>query len=312
MFQNLILYRTNDFPLTLETVEAALQKTPFLPIGATQEKSCGWTPPRGEENGALCESVGNQWIMRFQLETKSLPASVLNKKVQEKADAIEKEFGRKPGKKEKRDLKDEARLDLLPQAFTKTSATLVWLDAAKNLLVIDTGSQGRADEIVSMLVESIKGFGVSLVDTQNSAQASMAHWLLTQEPPAGFTIDRECELKAADESKAVVKYGRHPLDTEEVRQHIRQSKLPTKLAMTYDDRVSFLLTDSLQIKKVSFPDVALDGVSDKDKGGFDTDVAISTGELSKFIPALINALGGEGRRVIASSVNEANDASGNQ
>jgi recombination associated protein RdgC len=32
-----------------------------------------------------------------------------------------------------------------------------------------------------------------------------------------------------------------------------------------------------------------------DEGGFDTDVAIATGELSKLIPDLIEALGGEGR-----------------
>lgn len=43
---------------------------------------------------------------------------------------------------------------------------------------------------------------------------------MTQEPPHMFNADRETELKAADESKAVVRYARHPLDIDEVRQHI--------------------------------------------------------------------------------------------
>ena len=78
----------------------------------------------------------------------------------------------------------------------------------------------------------------------------MATWLMTKESPNSFTVDRECELKASDESKAVVKYGRHPLDIDEVAQHIAQGKIPTKLALTWNDRVSFVLTSSMQLKKL--------------------------------------------------------------
>lgn len=297
MFKNMIVYRiAAQWQGSLEQLEQALQTTPFVPCGATQEKSAGWVPPRGEAHGALAESVGGQWILRFMSESKMLPASVLNRKVQEKADAIEQEFGRKPGKKEKRDLKDEAKLDLLPMAFTKQAGMWVWIDPQAKWLVLDTGAQGKADEVVTLLVESLSGFGVALLDTQTSAQAAMAHWLLTQEAPVGFSIDRECELKAADESKAVVRYARHPLDIDEVKQHVEQGKLPTKLAMTWDDRVSFVLADSLQIKKIAFTDTVLDQAGDE--GGFDTDVAIATGELSKLIPDLVEALGGEGRTEI--------------
>jgi len=147
---------------------------------------------------------------------------------------------------------------------------------------------------VTMLVDSIPGFAVALLHTQESAQACMAHWLKEQEPPTGFSIDRECELKSADEAKAVVRYGRHPLDIAEVGEHIAQGKLPTKLAMTWDDRVSFVLTESLQIKKLAFLDSVFEGQK-QDDAGFDADVAIATGELSKLLPDLVEALGGEGR-----------------
>ena len=116
----------------------------------------------------------------------------------------------------------------------------------------------------------------------------------------GFSIDRECELKAADESKAVVRYARHPLDIDEVKQHVEQGKLPTKLAMTWDDRVSFVLSDTLQIKKIAFLDSVLDEAGDE--GGFDTDVAIATGELSRLIPDLVEALGGEGRTELGAAL----------
>ncbi|MDH4417707.1 MAG: recombination-associated protein RdgC [Acidovorax sp.] len=305
MFKHLIIYRIcslweGDF----SPIEQALAKTPFMECGATQEKSIGWVPPRGEAHGALVESIGGQWIARLMTETKAIPASVLARKVKEKAERIEQETGRKPGKKESKELKDEAKLDLLPMAFTKQASMWVWIDPAARLLVLDTASQGRADEVVTLLVEALPGLSVSLINTQTSPQAAMAHWLKEQEPPVGFTVDRECELKSASEEKAVVRYGRHPLDIAEVQAHIDAGKLPTKLAMTWDDRVSFLLTEGLQVRKLQFLDIVFEGQK-ADAGGFDTDMAIATGELVKLIPDLIEALGGEAETSMAQPGGEA-------
>lgn len=302
----MIVYRiAPQWQCTLEQMEEALQKAPFTECGATQDKSIGWVPPRGDAHGPLAESVDGQWILRLMSESKMLPASVLARKVKEKAAQIEAQTGRKPGKKEQRELKDEARLDLLPMAFTKQGSTWVWIDPRARWLVIDTGSQGRADEVVSLLVELLPpGFAVALLHTQTSAQAAMSHWLSTQESPAGFSLGRECELKASDEAKSVVRYARHPLDIEEIQAHIAAGKLPTKLAMGWDDRVHFVLTEGLQIKKVAFEDTVFEGTS-QDDGGFDTDVAIATGELGKLIPDLVEALGGEADSGITGAVADA-------
>ena len=294
----MIVYRIAEtWQGTLEGLEEALAKAPFAECGATQEKSTGFVPPRGEAHGALAESVGGQWVLRYMTESKMLPGTVLARKVKEKAARIEQETGRKPGKKESRELKEEAKLDLLPMAFTKQGSMWVWIDREARTLALDTGSQGRADEVVSLLTELLSGFAVALLDTQTSPQAAMAHWLKEQEPPVGFSVDRECELKAADEAKAVVRYARHPLDIDEIRAHIEAGKLPTKLALTWDERVSFVLTEGLQIKKIAFLDTVFEGQKEDD-AGFDADVAIATGELGKLIPDLIEALGGEGRTEI--------------
>ena len=308
MFKSLIAYRISPlWPADLAAIEEALAKSPFIECGATQQKSAGWVPPRGEAHGALVESIGGQWIARLMTETKSVPGSVLARKVAEKAARIEQETGRKPGRKESKELKDEALLDLLPMAFTKQASTWVWVDPTERLLGLDTSSQGRADEVVSLLVDSLPGLSVSLLNMKTSPQAAMAHWLAAQEPPVGFSIDRECELKAADESKAVVKYGRHPLDIAEVQEHIKQGKLPTKLALTWDDRVSFVLTEGLQIKKLAFLDSVFEGTK-ADDGGFDTDVAIATGELRKLIPDLVEALGGESESGVAAALQAKGEA----
>lgn len=304
MFKNLIIYRTSPLAFTLAQLEAALQRAPFIECGATQEKSAGWVPPRGEAHGALVESIGGQWIARLMIETKAVPGDALARKVKEKAERIEQETGRKPGKKETRDLKEEARLDLLPMAFTKRATTWVWIDPQARALVIDTSSQARADEVARSLVEQLPaGFALALLNTKTAPQAAMAHWLNEQEPPEGFTVDRECELKSQDEDKSVVRYANHPLDIQEVQDHIKAGLQPTRLALTWDDRVSFTLTQQLQVKGIRFLDSVFES-QQADEGGFDADMAIATGELGKLIPDLVKALDGE---LVAASV-EGEDA----
>jgi recombination associated protein RdgC len=294
VFKNLIVYRIGaEWSATLAQMEESLAQARFVECGATQEKSVGWIEPRGEAHGPLVEAVAGQYILKLMIELKALPGSVVSRKVKERLTQIEAAEGRKPGKKEKREIKDDVRLQLLPMAFTKQAAVQVWIDPKARLLVLDAASQAKADEVVTCLVQCLAGLLVLPLSTQISPATAMSEWLTSQEPPAGFSVDRECELKASDESRAVVRYSRHPLDTEEVRQHISSGKQPTRLALTWDNRVSLVLTDSGQVKKLAFLDVVFEGASSQQDDGFDADVAIATGELQRLIPDLLQALGGE-------------------
>ncbi len=62
--------------------------------------------------------------------------------------------------------------------------------------------------------------------------------------------------------------------------------------MTWAGRVSFSLTEGMQLKKLAFLDVVFEGAASQDEG-FDADVALATGELRKLLPDLLEALGGE-------------------
>jgi recombination associated protein RdgC len=293
MFKNATLYRIASNTTFDEHTNAALEQDfDFVPCGPTQEKSVGWIPPRGHENGPLIESVAGQLILKLMIESKTVPADVIRREVAERVSHIEASTGRKPGKKETREISEDVRMFFLPMAFTKQAATLVWIDKETKLLMIDSASQSRLDDVISMLVKSIDGLALQMVNTIISPASAMSQWLVEQEGPSGFTVDRECELKACDESKAVVKYGRHPLDIEEVAQHIANGKIPTRLALTWNDRISFVLTDGFQLKKLAFLETVFEG-TESHEDRFDADVAIATGELKNMIPDLISALGGE-------------------
>jgi len=297
LFKNLIVYRIGpDWSATVEHMEEALAPAHFVECGATQQKSIGWIEPRGEKHGALVESVGGQRILKLQIETKAVPGSVVKRKAQEQIEHIEATTGRKPGKREIKDIREDALLALLPMAFTKQSSVQVWIDLASRLLMTDAGSQSKADEVITALVSALPGLPLTLLQTTVSPQVAMTQWLTAESPeawPVRLSVERECELKSNDEEKSVVKFTRHNLLNDEIRHHVAQGKLPVKLALSWDGRVSLVLTEALQLKKISFLEGVFDGTSAGKEDGFDADVAIATGELGKLIPDLIDALGGE-------------------
>jgi recombination associated protein RdgC len=296
LFKNVMAYRIGaDWTISLTALEQALDTYRFVECSPSQDKSVGWTEPRGEAHGPLVESVAGQWILKLQIETKAVPGAVVRRKADERIQEIEASTGRKPGKKESREIREDIVHSLLPQAFAKQSTVTVWIDMGARLLLTDAASQGKSDEVITALVRVLDGLPLTLLQTTVSPQSAMSQWLLAMDdealPPA-FSVERECVLKSGNEDQAVVKFTRHLLATDEVRKHVSEGKLPTQLALSWEGKASFVLTENLVLKKVTF----LDGVMNETGGEddpFDTDVTLATGTLGPLLRDLLDALGGE-------------------
>lgn len=298
MFKSITIYNITkgwERP-TGSAIEAALKKLFFRPLGATEKESIGWVSPRPQEHSPLLEVINGHWILKLQTESKSVPAGALKKAVEARCKKIADETGRKVGRKEKKELKEEIELELLPRAFSKTSATMVWVDVTNGRMVVGSSSKRAADDVVKVILKTTQEAGNAIplesLMTEQSPSAAISHWLLEKEAPAGFTVDRDLELRQPNEEKSAVRYARHNLEIDEVVAHIKSGKVPTQVAMTWTDRVSFVLSADLSLKKIELLDEVFADSTDEDNG-FDGDVTIYTGELAKLIPDLIAALGGE-------------------
>lgn len=296
MFKNAIIFKTGGlWSQDLVDMEVALGTNVFTPCEPYQYHRCGWVPPRGFEHGALVESIAGQRILCLQFETKSVPSATVKRHLDERVAKIEREEGRKPGRRETRDLKDEIERSLLPHAFPKTTRVLVWFDFENQRLIVDTSSQTRADEVITELVRAFPQIQITgLIPTQDP-QGAMTVWLcsLPADWPEPFSASRFVELHDDSETGATVKFDRHHLDDAEMRHHIEQGKFPTKLGMDWDGRVSFVLTDAMRLRKIKLLDASLNDRNDDYDDSFDGDVALATGELQRLINDLIAALGGE-------------------
>lgn len=275
----------------------------FAPGNSVEMQSHGWASPRENDSGdSLVYSLNGQMLLVFRAEKKLLPASVVTQVTRARALELEEQQGFKPGRKQMRELKEQVTDELLPRAFSIRRDTRVWIDCRNGWLVIDAASQAVADEVRGLLVKSIDQLPLGTVRVTQSPVAAMTGWLLAGEGPAGFTLDQDTELRSPAEGNATVRYVGHTLDAEDMRRHIEAGKQCMRLAMTWNDRVSFVLTPSLTIKRITPLDVlkeASDPTAQNDDERFDSDVTLMTAELDRMLCDLLDALGGEQGEAIA-------------
>ena len=296
-FKNLQIYRLPaPWAMTPDQLESALAPLAFMDAGSLEMQTQGWASPR--DNDKLVHTVNRQMLLQLATEKKLLPSTVINQVTKARAAELEEQQGFAPGRKQMRDLKEQVTDELLPRAFSIRRDTRVWIDPVHGWLVVDAASPAKADEVLKMLLKAVDKLPLSTLHVARSPVSAMTDWLVADEAPGGFTVDQDTELRATGESKATVRYVRHTIDAEEVRRHITAGKQCTRLAMTWSDKISFVLTESLAIKRITPLDVLKenDEVRSKDDAErFDADFMLMTGELAKMLDDLVLALGGEQR-----------------
>ena len=297
-FKNLQIYRLpTPWAIDLAKLDEQLARGEFTRCPSNQPMSRGWVSPR--KDGALIYANNRQWLIALAVEQRLLPSSVVNETAQERAEKIADEQGYPPGRKQMKEIKERVTEELMPRAFTRKRSTFVWIDPQNGWFVVDAGSPAKAEEVIEHLRHCLDEFPLKALHTQLSPQSAMADWLAGGDAPAGFTVDRDCELKSVAEEKAAVRYVRHPLGDEvgaEIKAHLAAGKLPTRLALTWDERISFVLTEKLEIKRLAFLDILKEEAeksAERADEQFDADFALMTGELVRFLPQLVEALGGE-------------------
>ena len=296
-FKNLIVYRVPvRWDIDADTLATALQPQAFSPGSGLEESTLGWVPPR-EGDARLVYAVNRQLLICLRQEKKLLPAKVVAQVVKQRAEKIEEDEGFKPGRKRLKELKELVRDELLPRAFSLSSDTRVWIDPTHGWLVVDAASPAKAEAIFTLLVKAIEQFPARMLKVTDSVPGAMTTWLVSGEAPAGFTVDQDVELKARD-GKATVRYANQSLEAEDVLRHTKAGKQCTKLALTWSGKVSFVLTDKLEIKRVRPLDVVKESMGSVGAEGgaderFESDMMLMTGELARMLDDVVDALGGQ-------------------
>lgn len=295
-FRNLTLFRLpTDVAADLARLPEALADHRLRPCGPLELQTRGFVPPVGHgESDPLTLSTGHVTAFTLGGEDKLLPPAVLNDELRHRVQKIAEEEGRRVGGRERRRIKEDIFTDFLPRAFVRSSRTSAYVDTANGWLVIDSASRKVVEQVVTAVREALGSFPVVPLAPDESPRILMTDWLASH-PPAGFTLDDECELRdPATASGAVARMRRQDLDAEEVQEHLRNGKQVFSLGLTYNDRLSFVLGEDLVIRKLKFLDGVLDELGDDAEDAQSEalgSLTLMAGELQRLFAQLVEHFG---------------------
>ncbi|MCL1073539.1 recombination-associated protein RdgC [Shewanella dokdonensis] len=296
-FKNLTLYRFNKpFAITAEALEQALVGYPFSPCSSQDISKFGFSNALGKLGQALVHAANNSYLICATKEEKILPSQVIREALDEQVAKLEEQEQRKITKKEKESLKEDITSTLLPRAFSRRSQIHALLLPEQQLLLVDSSSANKAEELLALLRKAVGSLPVVPVSVKTPIEVQLTEWLKQGHAPAPFEIQDEAELKSASDEGGIVKFKQQDLAEEEVLAHLETGKQVHKLALHFEQSIALLLQSDASVKRLKFAEefrAQTDDVAGEDPAAkADADFALMSSELQALVLALINALGG--------------------
>ncbi|WP_089728447.1 recombination-associated protein RdgC [Candidatus Thiosymbion oneisti] len=291
MFKNVRLYRLEEpSAIDADGLEQQLSARRFHPCGPLQTASLGWHPPLGEQTQALSHAGNGCIALCARRQERLLPSTVVSEALDERVVDLEEREARTVGRRERRQLREEVLLDMLPRAFTRSRQIHAYLDLTAGWMVVDAASEKGAEELVGLLRDTLGSFRVRPPRPGNPPPVIMTRWVATGEMPEGLALGDVCELRDARDERALARCSGQDLGAEEIATHLRAGKEVVKLALQWREQLEFLLQEDLSLRRLRFAEALLDEAREPDvedeAARFDAEFAIMALQLRELIQYL--------------------------
>lgn len=274
-------------------LERALAAAEYVPATATEERSVGWIPPRGEAHGPLLEQIDGHWLSTLRIEAKSFTRDALRKMVDQQSACFENDNGRLPGRKERREMAENARCALIAKAPGRIHDVPVWIDTAARRVVVGSVSKAKVDPVVTALVRAVDGLRLQERGDCAKNVATMKHWLMLGDAhamPDGMQLGQECLLRAPGAGRSMARFSNQTLSCEEVRQNVRAGKDPVALALTWGKRLELVLMASGRLRKIKLSSREPNSLC-RERDDFDSVFSIFVAEMGAVLQQLDREIG---------------------
>jgi recombination associated protein RdgC len=295
LFKNLRIYHLRDeLKISQETLETQLNSFKFTHCTNEQTETQGFVPPLGEKTDSLYHVSEGQYLFCARFEKKLLPASVVKDTLAEKIEQFSEEHGRDPKGKEKTELKDAVMLYLLPKAFAIHTDTYAWIDPANRLVYVDASSAAKAEAVLSLIRKALGSLPAEPLSVNNDVCVTFTNWLLNNSVPSRFELGDQIAMFSMQNEKKVVNAKTDNLLEDEIINHLKQNKLVSKIALSFDESVSFVLDGDLTVKRIRLSEEFLvhDDELEDAMSRLVTDIYAQLALFSRLTPYIIGEFGG--------------------
>lgn len=260
-FRQLQLFQFNEASsYTAENLTNKLEALAFQPCLPSFPASAGWVPPVEEENSALARGMKDCIMICLQIEEKILPATVVRQKLNERIKEKEAAEDRKIRNKEKLNLKDELIFTLLPMAFSKLTRIYAYIDTKNQWLLLDTTNEKKTEQFISLFKKSISEHIYPF--ELKKIPPIMTHWLKHKNYPTSFAVEKAGVLFDPSQQSRVIRCQQQDLFANSIQSLLKDGCEAKQLALSWQDRVNFVLGENLMLTGIKFEDEIKEQTSD--------------------------------------------------
>ena len=299
MFSSFRFYKIASlWPADEMSLHQALSEVSFKPCGTFSENSFGFVPPVATEDELLCRHLAGCDLLTMRAQARVLPTAVVKEHVQERADAFEQRTGRKPSRKETRDLKDEVYAELLPKTLLKSDLIGAFYIHKEQVLAIATPTASIAETVLDKLREALGSLQATPLEFKHSIR-ELLDQVFYKRGPDELLPGRECRMKDPGEPKSSVNWLDMDLSDSSVRAHVKAGLVVDRLAVQFDTAAKFTVDEEIVIRKFKIEGIeALDeivGESEPEEDPLlrhDAEFTLQSGTVTRVIECFKQNLGG--------------------
>ncbi|KXS55582.1 MAG: Recombination associated protein [Marinobacter sp. T13-3] len=220
---------------------------------AQEEKHWGFRrfEGRGNSDEAFVIPLHNSRWRYFEiaLNKRILPGPVVKKETEKRAKKLGQARGEALSNKEKRELKEEVKIDLLAKSFQREHIYPAIFDVKEQQLWLDATSDSIQTDILRLIRRGLGSLPVTPVLADNQLPSRFAAWIAGNDDlPGVLRIGGSAKAIDPDEPKATVTLSHEELMNPDI-QRVLESRMIKQLALE-NDHMTAVLTDAAVLKSV--------------------------------------------------------------
>ena len=251
-YKNVIIYKFDEpVELTAEQLQEALSQYPLRDCGQDELETYGWLPAFSQGEN-LVEEMNSALFFKLGMEIKKLPRRAIQTAVEKRA------------RDNNIDILNRARFKELEEIITNEFISKTppeqdsingYIDLEKNWLVIDAPSEKKASLVTAVLRKSLGSLPVVGYAPQVEMPIIMTDWVRNNFINEKFGLLDEVEMKELNKDEGgTARYKGIPLDSKEIELNLEEGWSVTKVGLSFEDIVTFVLGEDFVLKRVRYLD----------------------------------------------------------
>lgn len=251
-FKNILVYKFNEkFELTAEQLAGLLGQFTLRDCGHDELETYGWLPAFSQGEN-LVEEMNNAFFIRLGMEIKKLPRKAIQTAIEKRARDNNIDILNRARYKE---LEEIITNEFISKVAPEQDFICAYIDLEKGWLVVDAASEKKASLVTAVLRKSLGSLPVVGYAPQVEMPIIMTDWVRNNFINEKFGLLDEVEMKELNKDEGgTARYKGIPLDSKEIELNLEEGWSVTKVGLSFEDIVTFVLGEDFVLKRVRYLD----------------------------------------------------------